>query len=115
MYDTSWVAATTNAAWMWYFSVYDFINFVTGREPGNEYAGNLFRRLVKPGSEHAEAVRSLCTDCQFPGERQKSTPCMTVRGLQRLLRGPTTFVALACYALATGHASGRGLLDTVRM
>ena len=70
---------------MWYFSVYDFINFVTGREPGNEYAGNLFRRLVKPGSEHAEDIRSLWSDVKFRGQRQKLTACMTVRGLQRLL------------------------------
>ena len=59
---------------MWHFLAYDFIDFVTGREPGNDYACHVFKRLVKPGSEHAEAVRSLCTDCQFPGERQKSTP-----------------------------------------
>ena len=70
---------------MWYWSVYDFVNFVTGHEPGNEYAGNLCRRLVKPGSGHAEEVQSLWLDFRFPGQGQKSTPCMTVRGLQRLL------------------------------
>ena len=37
---------------MWYWSVYDFVNFVTGREPGDDYGGLVFRRLVKPGSEH---------------------------------------------------------------
>ena len=26
-----------------------------------------------------------CHDCKFPGERQRNTPCMTLRGLQRLL------------------------------
>ena len=59
---------------IWYFSVYDFINFVTGHELGNDYAYQTFKRLVKPGSEHAEAVSTNCRDCQFPGERQKSTP-----------------------------------------
>ena len=51
---------------MWYFSVYDFVNFVTGHEPGNGYAQKTFSRLVKPGSEHAEAVSTNCRDCQFP-------------------------------------------------
>ena len=70
---------------VWYFSAYDFVNFVTGHERGNEYAGNLIRRLVKPGSAHAEEVQSLWLDFRFPGQGQKSTPCMTLRGLQRLL------------------------------
>ena len=68
---------------MWYFSVYDFINFTTGHERGDDYARKTFMRLVKPVSEHAEAVRTNCPDCQFPGERQRPTPCMTLRGLQK--------------------------------
>ena len=44
-----------------------------------------FERLTKEGSEHAKTVVTDCYYCQFPGERQKSTPCMTIRGLQRLL------------------------------
>ena len=86
---------------MWYWSVYDFVNFVTGREPGDDYGGLVFRRLVKPGSEHAEAVRSLCSDCQFPGERQKPTPCMTLRGLQRLF-----MILGGKVAVVTGHEPG---------
>ena len=70
---------------VWYFSVYDFVNFVTGHEPGSDYAYQTFKRLVKARSEHAEAVLTNCQDCQFPGERQRPTPCMTIRGLQRLL------------------------------
>ena len=37
------------------------------------------------GSEHQKAVMPDCHDCKFACERQKSTPCMTIRGLQRLL------------------------------
>ena len=59
---------------MWYFSVYDFVNFVTGHEHGNGYAQKTFSRLVASGSDHAKAVTTDCCDCQFPGERQKSTP-----------------------------------------
>ena len=70
---------------MWYFSVYDFINFVTGHEPSSSYARTLFCRLLKDGSEHANEVASNCSYFQFPCQGQKSTPCMTLRGLQRLL------------------------------
>ena len=69
----------------WYFSVYDFINFVTGHELSSSYARTLFCRLVKNGSEHANEVASNCSYFQFPCQGQKSTPCMTIRGLQRLL------------------------------
>ena len=50
------------------------INFVTDHELGHDYAYQTFKRLVKPGSEHAEEVRSLWSDFRFPDERQKSTP-----------------------------------------
>ena len=42
-------------------------------------------RLTKEGHEHAKAVVTNCYYFQFPGQGQKSTPCMTLRGLQRLL------------------------------
>ena len=69
----------------WYFSVYDFINFVTGHEARHRYAQITFSRLVANGSEHAKEVTTNCCHFQFPGQGQKSTPCMTIRGLQRLL------------------------------
>ena len=56
-----------NEEGMRYFSVYDFINFVTDHEPGHDYAYQTFKRLVKPGSEHAHEVRTNCPDFQFPG------------------------------------------------
>ena len=69
----------------WYFSVYDFINLVTGHELGNAYAYQTFKRLVKPGSEHANDILTNCQDVKFSGHKQKPTPAMTIRGLQRLL------------------------------
>jgi len=77
----------------WYFSVYDFINFVTGHELSSSYARTLFCRLVKDGSEHANEVATDCSYFQFPCQGQKSTPCMTIRGLQRLLMILTTILA----------------------
>ena len=61
------------------------INFVTDHELGHDYAYQTFKRLVKPGSVHANEVLTNCQDFRFPGQGQKSTPCMTIRGLQRLL------------------------------
>ena len=69
----------------WYFSVYDFINFVTGREPGNTYARMTFLRLTKEGSEHAQETVTNCYSFKIQGSRGPETPCMTLRGLQRLL------------------------------
>ena len=51
---------------MWYFSVYDFINFVTGHEPGDCYGKKTFYRIVKDGSEHAKEVGTNCHYLQFP-------------------------------------------------
>ena len=70
---------------VWYFSVYDFINFVTGHERSDKYAQKTFSRLVQYGSEHAKEVTTDCRNLHFPGQGQKTTPCMTLRGLQRLL------------------------------
>ena len=81
--DNASLRGMQNEDGMWHFLAYDFIDFVTGREPGNDYACHVFKRLVKPGSEHANEVRSLWSDFRFPGQGQKSTPCMTIRGLQR--------------------------------
>ena len=61
------------------------INFVTDHELGHDYAYQTFKRLVKPGSDHAEDIQSLWLDVKFPGNKQKPTPAMTIRGLQRLL------------------------------
>ena len=58
---------------------------VYGHELGETYAKMTFSRLTKEGHEHAKAVVTDCYYFQFSGQGQKSTPCMTLRGLQRLL------------------------------
>ena len=50
---------------VWYFSVYDFVNFVTGHELGHDYAYQTFKRLVKSGSEHANDILTNCQDVKF--------------------------------------------------
>ena len=40
-----------NEEGMRYLSVYDFVNFVTGHEPGDCYGKKTFYRIVKDGSE----------------------------------------------------------------
>ena len=69
---------------MWYWSVFDFINFVTGRELGSSYGRVTLLRLTN-SSQYASEVVTNCNNLKFPGSGEKETPCMTVRGLQRLL------------------------------
>ena len=61
----------------WYFSVYDFINFVTGHERGNAYARMTFERLTKEGSQYASEVVTNCYNLKCNGSGEKITPCMT--------------------------------------
>ena len=61
----------------WYFSVYDFINFVTGHERGNAYARMTFLRLTKEGSQYASEVVTNCYNLKCNGSGEKITPCMT--------------------------------------
>jgi hypothetical protein len=44
-----------------------------------------FCRLTQDGGEYQQEVAALCRYLKFPGPGQKETPCMTIRGLQRLL------------------------------
>ena len=44
-----------------------------------------FSRLIQDGSEYQQEVAALCRYLKFPGRGQKETPCMTLRGLQRLM------------------------------
>ena len=41
--------------------------------------------LVQDGSEYKNEVDTLCVYLKFSGTGQRETPCMTIRGLQRLL------------------------------
>ena len=67
------------------WAVFDFINLVCGKTQGDNYAHVCFARLVKSESEHKDEVLSFCQVYKFPGRRQRDTPTMTIRGLQRLL------------------------------
>ena len=55
-----------------------------GRE-AKKYSQKTFERLTEIGSEHAKEVTINYRNFQFPGQGQRLTPCMTIRGLQRLL------------------------------
>jgi hypothetical protein len=44
-----------------------------------------FSRLIQDGGEYQKEVAAACRYLKFTGPGQKETPCMTIRGLQRLL------------------------------
>lgn len=67
------------------FSVYDFMTNACGYKDTGATARKEFQRLIGNGSEHQNAVVASCHYCKFSGARQRDTPCMTIRGLQRLL------------------------------
>ena len=68
-----------------YWSVYDFTNLVCNKDKTNSYSRKTFQNLVADESEFQEEVVKLFHNFQFPGQGQRPTPCMTIRGLQRLL------------------------------
>lgn len=67
------------------FSVYDFMTAACGYKDTGATARKEFQRLIGSGSEHQDEVVASCHYWKFPGARQRDTPCMTIRGLQRLL------------------------------
>ena len=67
------------------FSVYDFMTVACGYGNGGGSARNEFKRLTKDDSEFKEEIVASCYSLRFPGQRGPGTPCMTIRGLQRLL------------------------------
>ena len=70
----------------WYFSVYDFINFVSDRdECGEAYARETVERLAKEEPWYASDIAGGCRNLKFHGSGEKETPCMTVNGLLCLL------------------------------
>lgn len=54
-------------------------------ESSGASARNEFKRLTSDGSEFKAEIVSSCYYLKFPGKGQKETPCMTLRGLQRLM------------------------------
>ena len=67
------------------FSVFDFITVSCGYKDSGATARKEFVRLIREGSEYAEEVVASCRYLKFNGKGQRDTPCMTIRGLQRLL------------------------------
>lgn len=67
------------------YSSYDFMTKMCKYQDNGNAARKEFSRLIKDGSEYQQEVAALCRYLKFPGKGQKETPCMTIRGLQRLL------------------------------
>jgi hypothetical protein len=67
------------------FSVYDFLTIACNKPDKSSYANTTFFRLTQDDSEFKNELLTLCKNIKFPGKGQRETPCMTIRGLQRLL------------------------------
>ena len=69
------------------FSVYDFMTKACAynSKDSGASARNEFKRLIGPLSEVKTEVVEACYYLKFAGPGQRDTPCMTIRGLQRLL------------------------------
>ena len=66
------------------FSVYDAM-WNTGAYPSKGVVAKTFSRMISEGSDTKEEVQTLCLYIKFPGQGQRLTPCMDIRGLQRLI------------------------------
>ena len=82
-----------------YFSVYDFLNFLTGHERGDEHARKVFFDLLNK-SEHREEIVGNCHDFKFQGPQGPETPCMALCGLQWLLANFGGKTAAQCREIA---------------
>jgi hypothetical protein len=85
--DTYSLRGMPAADGMQVWSVYDFMTKAcryNSKETG-ACARNEFKRLIKDGSDVKDEIVSSCYYLKFPGSGQRETPCMTIRGLQRLL------------------------------
>lgn len=86
------------------WSVYDFMTKACGYNSKDvgATARNEFKRLIKDGSDVKDEVVASSYYLKFPGAGQRETPCMTIRGLQRLLMILGGKVAAEFRALAEG-------------
>lgn len=70
----------------YYFSVYDFINFVCGKDLKATYGRTAFGRLTAQSSEVAEIDKLYL---KLPGSDARKVPglhpCMSINGLERLM------------------------------
>ena len=67
------------------FSVYDFMTKTCGYEKSGASARKEFQRQISEDGEYREELVASCHYLKFTGTGQRHTPCMTIRGLQRLL------------------------------
>ena len=67
------------------FSVYDFIHRACDHKDDGANSRKILERLRKTGGDFAPEIDGLCIMCKFPGQGQRETPCMSVRGLMVLL------------------------------
>lgn len=81
--DSGTLRAITDIRGMQFFSVYDFIQCVCGKQ-ASSYGRNLLRRLLEDGSEHREALSHDMIYVHFEGQGQRQTPCLGKNGLVRL-------------------------------
>ena len=63
------------------WSVYDFINMASDREIGDNYARNVFFKLIQRDSPFAKEVISRRDYVKVAGQGQRDTPAMTLNGL----------------------------------
>ena len=84
------------------FSVYDYMTKACGYKDTGAAARNEFKRLTRDGSEFKDEIVASCYSLHFPGQRGPSTPCMTIRGLQRLTMILGGKVAAEFRAMAEG-------------
>jgi hypothetical protein len=68
-----------------FFSVFDFMTTACGYKDTGASARKEYIRLTSDGSEYKDEVVASCRYLKFSGKGQRETPCMTIRGLQRLL------------------------------
>jgi hypothetical protein len=68
-----------------WFSVYDFMTKACAYKDSGATARKEFKRLTSEGGEYREEIVAACHSFTFLGQRGPGTPCMTIRGLQRLL------------------------------
>ena len=67
------------------FSVYDFMTKACGYRDNGDTARSAFRRMTNEGMDTRDELLTAINYVKFPGQRGPDTPCMTIRGLQRLL------------------------------
>lgn len=84
-HNGSWLRGMVAHDGLHYFAVYDTLNLSRDKPTKSSYGNTTFFRLTQEGSEFRDELLTLCKNLKFPGKGQRETPCMTIRGLQRLL------------------------------